>query len=77
MQLVEAIRTHVFAGERIDADDTTVPLLAKARPHRPGMDLCARRHGLLLALTRRRRCSSIRAIVAASIPRSIWQASPG
>ena len=31
MPLVEAIRTHVFAGERIHADDTTVPVLAKGK----------------------------------------------
>jgi transposase len=29
MPLVEVIRTHVFAAERIHADDTTVPVLAK------------------------------------------------
>src|SRR3974390_655876 len=29
MPMVEAIRTHVFAAERIHADDTTVPVLAK------------------------------------------------
>jgi transposase len=29
--LVEAIRTHVFAAERIHADDTTVPVLAKGK----------------------------------------------
>jgi transposase len=29
MPLVEAIRAHVFAAERIHADDTTVPVLAK------------------------------------------------
>jgi transposase len=31
MPLVEAIRGHVFAAERIHADDTTVPVLAKER----------------------------------------------
>ncbi len=31
MPLIEAIQTHVFAGERIHADDTTVPVLAKGR----------------------------------------------
>ena len=31
MPLVEAIRQHVFAAERIHADDTTVPVLAKER----------------------------------------------
>src|SRR5215468_3019464 len=29
--LVEVIRTHVFAAERIHADDTTVPVLAKGK----------------------------------------------
>ena len=31
MPLVEAIRTHVFAADRIHADDTTVPVLAKGK----------------------------------------------
>src|SRR5436190_22730939 len=31
MPLVEAIRRHVFAAERIHADDTTVPVLAKGK----------------------------------------------
>jgi transposase len=31
MPLVEAIRLHVFAAERIHADDTTVPVLAKGK----------------------------------------------
>jgi transposase len=31
MPLVTAIMTHVFAGERIHADDTTVPVLAKGK----------------------------------------------
>ena len=31
MPLVEAIRAHVFAAERLHADDTTVPVLAKER----------------------------------------------
>jgi transposase len=29
--IVQAIRTHVFRGERIHADDTTVPVLAKLK----------------------------------------------
>ena len=29
--LVEAIKAHVLAGERIHADDTTVPVLAKGK----------------------------------------------
>jgi transposase len=31
MPLVEAIRMHVFAAERIHADDTTVPVMAKGK----------------------------------------------
>lgn len=31
MPLVEAIRSHVFAAERIHADDTTIPVLAKGK----------------------------------------------
>ena len=31
MPLVEAIKAHVLAGERIHADDTTVPVLAKGK----------------------------------------------
>src|SRR6266704_6523227 len=31
MPMVEAIRAHVFAAERIHADDTTVPVLAKGK----------------------------------------------
>jgi len=31
MPLVEVIRSHVFAAERIHADDTTVPVLAKGK----------------------------------------------
>jgi len=33
MPLVEEIRTHVFAAERIHADETTVPVLAKCKTH--------------------------------------------
>ncbi len=33
MPLVEAIRVHVLAAERIHADDTTVPVLAKGKTH--------------------------------------------
>jgi len=31
MPLIDVIRTHVFAAERIHADDTTVPVLAKGK----------------------------------------------
>jgi transposase len=31
MPLIEVIQSHVFAAERIHADDTTVPVLAKGK----------------------------------------------
>ena len=77
MPLDDVIRTHVFAAERIHADDTTVPVLAKGktrtgrlwtyvRDDRPfgGRDPPAA-VVLLLAPT-----------AAASIPSSIWRATP-
>ena len=41
--LVELIRHHVFAAERVHGDDTTVPVLARDGA---AMDLCARRPAL-------------------------------
>ena len=41
MPLVEAIRAHVFAAERIHADDTTVPFWRRVDAHRTIMDLRA------------------------------------
>jgi hypothetical protein len=76
MPLVEAIRAHVFAAERIHADDTTVPVLAKIRPGPADYGPMCAMTGLLPAQGRRQRCSSMRAIVAASIPNGIWPALP-
>ena len=40
MPLVAVIRTHIFADERIHADDTTVPVLAKGKTRTgPALDL--------------------------------------
>ena len=76
MPMVEAIRAHVFAGERIHADDTIVPVLAKARraPADYG-SMCATTSPLADEI-RRRRSSSTRVIAAASIPNGIWWATP-
>ena len=46
-------------------------------PHRPTMDLCARRPAVRRAAIRRPRSSSTRPTAAASIPSSIWRATPG
>ena len=42
MPLVEVIRTHVFAAERIHADDTTVPVLAKGKTRTGRLWTCVR-----------------------------------
>ena len=76
--LVEAIKAHVFAAERIHADDTTVPVLAKGKCARAAsVDLCPRRSavrrhasaggGVLLLARPRRQPSATR----------IWRAMPG
>jgi transposase len=77
MPLVETIRAHVFAAERIHADDTTVPVLAKGKTRTGRLWTYVRDDRPLPAPIRRQPCSSIRAIVAASIPSNIWPAMPG
>jgi transposase len=50
MPLILLIRAHVFVAQRIHADDTTVPVLAKGKTRTgPLMDLCARRSALCRA----------------------------
>jgi transposase len=82
--LTELIRRHVFAAERVHGDDTTVPVLAKGKTvtgrlwtpafARAG-SMCATT-GRLPGPARRRRCSSPRAIVPASILLGTWPAMP-
>ena len=77
MPLVDEIQAHVFAAQRIHADDTTVPVLAKGQdPYRPIMDLCARRPTLCGP---RSASGSVLlfATAVASIPSNIWPATPG
>jgi transposase len=84
MPLVDVIRAHVFAAARIHADDTTVPVLApgKTRTGRLWTPAFAGAGSMCATTarsadpTRQPPCSSIRAIVAASIPRSTWPAMP-
>jgi len=73
MPLTTAIQAHVFAAERIHADDTTVPVLAKDKT-RTGRLYATIDHSA--DTIRRLPCSSIRAIVAASIPSAIWRTMP-
>jgi hypothetical protein len=74
MPLVDVIRAHVFAAERIHA----TPRYRSWPRARPG----SADSGPMYAMTarspvpiRRRPCSSIRVIVAASIPINTWRAT--
>ncbi len=66
MPLVDVIRTHVFAAERIHADDTTVPVLAKGKTRVGRLWTYVRDDARSPVPIRRRRCSAIRVIAAAS-----------
>src|SRR5262249_51534251 len=75
--LIEAIRTHVFAAERIHADDSTVPVLAKGKTR--GRVGCGAMYGTISPLAdviRRRRRSSTPATAVASILNVILRAMP-
>ena len=80
MPLIEAIRAHVVAAERIHADDTTVPVLAKGKTHTGRLWTPASAGaGSMYGTTdpsadpiRRRPCSSTRATAAASTLNVIW-----
>jgi transposase len=71
MPLVDAIRSHVFAAERIHADDTTVPVLAKAKTRTGRLGPMCATTARLPGEIRQRPCSSTRRIVAVSIRSSI------
>ena len=73
MPLVEAIRAHVFAAERIHADDTTVPFWRRVRRAQDDYGLTCVTTGRSPAQIRRPRRSSIRPTAAASIPKAIWR----
>ncbi len=76
MPLVDVIRSHVFAAERIHADDTRVPVLAKGTTGVGRLWTYVRDERRSAVPIRRRRCSSICVIVAASIPSNTWRATP-
>jgi Transposase IS66 family len=76
MPLVTAILMHVFAGEGIHADDTTVPVLAKGKTRTGRLWTYVRDDRPFAGPIQQRRCSSTRAIVAASIPSNICRRTP-
>ena len=79
MPLILLIRAYVFAAERIHADDTTVPVLAKGKtrigrlwtPAFAGAGSMCETIDRSGALIRPPRCSSIPPTAAASIPMNI------
>jgi transposase len=76
MPLVETIRGHVFAAERIHADDTTVPVQAKGKTRTVGYGPMCATMGRSAGPIRRPPPSSTRATAPASMPSSIWRAMP-
>jgi hypothetical protein len=58
--LVELIRRHVLAGQRVHGDDTTVPVLAKGKTRPAGCGPMCATIGRSPDRTRRRRSSSTR-----------------
>ena len=75
--LVTLIRGHVFAADRIHGDDTTVPVLAKAKTITGRLWTYVRDDRPFGGLPNRRRSSSTRATAAASIRVAISQAMRG
>jgi transposase len=77
MPLVLLIRAHVFAAERIHADETTVPVQAKGKCRTGPLWTYVRDDQPFGGAVRRRLHSSTRPTAAASIPKSICWAIPG
>ena len=75
--LLRRVEAHVFAAERLHGDDTTVPVLAKGKTITGRYGRMYAMTGRLPAPTHRRRCSTIRAIAAASTRPGIWPVMPG
>ncbi|BCA06186.1 transposase [Bradyrhizobium japonicum] len=76
MPLVDAIQSHVLAAERIHADDTTVPVLAKGKTRTGRLWTYVRDDRPFAGPEPPAACSSIRRTVAANIRSSIWRAMP-
>ncbi|MET4201701.1 transposase [Bradyrhizobium sp. LA8.1] len=76
MPLVGAIRSHVFAAERVHADDTTVPVLAKGKTRTGRLWTYVRDDRPFAGPDPPAPCSSTRRIAAANIRNSIWRAMP-
>jgi transposase len=77
MPLYGLIEAHVLAAERLHGDDTTVPVMAKARPMLPDCEPTSATTGRSPAPTRRPRCSIIRVTGVANIPARISHPGQG
>ncbi|MET4492187.1 hypothetical protein ABIA94_007787 [Bradyrhizobium sp. LA7.1] len=76
MPLVDSIRSHVFAAERIHADDTTVPVLAKGKTRTGRLWTYVRDDRPFAGPDPPAAMSPTRPIVAVRIRSSIWRAMP-
>ncbi|CCD89753.1 hypothetical protein; putative transposase (fragment) [Bradyrhizobium sp. ORS 285] len=76
MPLVEAIKAHVLIAERIHADDTTVPVLAKGKTRTGRVWTYVRDDRPSPGTRRRPPCSSTRPTAPAPIPRRILRPMP-
>src|SRR6185312_1076780 len=70
------IEGHVLAAERLHGDDTTVPILAKGKTETGRVWTYVPTTGRSAPRTRRRRCSTPRAIERGNLPSGIWLDTP-
>jgi hypothetical protein len=77
MPLVLLIRTHVFAAERIHADDTTVKVLVKGKTRTGRLWTYVRDDRPFGGLIRRPSSSFTRRITVPNIQNSTWRVMPG
>ncbi|MGY4627081.1 hypothetical protein ACVWY3_004837 [Bradyrhizobium sp. USDA 4486] len=71
--LLRLVEAHVMAAERLRADDTTVPVLAKGKTDTGRCWIYVRDDRPFGAQAHRQRCSTTHATARASIPRRIWR----
>ncbi|SMX56627.1 Putative transposase (fragment) [Bradyrhizobium sp. ORS 285] len=74
--LLRLVESHVLAAERLHADDTTVPVLAKGKTDTGRCWIYVRDDRPFGGADRRQRCSTTPATAGASTRRRIWQAMP-
>jgi len=68
---LDCLKAHVFAGERVHGDDSTVPVMAKGKTDTARIWVYVRDDSPFGGRRRRRLCFIIHEIEAASIPYNI------